>query len=201
MLFQGQEFGASNPFLYFADHKPELAAAVEQGRREFLAQFPSLATDEVQRLVAPPHERATYEQCILDFSERETNANVVALHRDLIRLRRHDPAFAAQKRDRIEGAVLGEEAFCLRFFEGEDRLLIINLGRDLHLDPAPEPLLAPPAGKEWQLLWSSEDTRYDGHGTAQLDGDENWRIPGQAAVVLAPTTPRPSKSAADAPDR
>jgi maltooligosyltrehalose trehalohydrolase len=43
MLFQGQEFAASTPFLYFADFEPELAAAVRKGRGEFLTQFPSVA--------------------------------------------------------------------------------------------------------------------------------------------------------------
>src|SRR5205814_871771 len=41
MLLQGQEFAASTPFLYFADHQGGLAQAVRDGRREFLAQFPS----------------------------------------------------------------------------------------------------------------------------------------------------------------
>src|SRR5262249_35756148 len=36
MLFQGQEFAASNPFLYFADFDADLAAAVRRGRGEFL---------------------------------------------------------------------------------------------------------------------------------------------------------------------
>jgi maltooligosyltrehalose trehalohydrolase len=40
MLFQGQEFSASAPFLYFADHEPELAAGVGRGRAAFLNQFP-----------------------------------------------------------------------------------------------------------------------------------------------------------------
>ncbi|HXE53055.1 MAG TPA: malto-oligosyltrehalose trehalohydrolase, partial [Tepidisphaeraceae bacterium] len=35
MLFQGQEFGASSPFVYFADHHPELAKLVRKGRGEF----------------------------------------------------------------------------------------------------------------------------------------------------------------------
>src|SRR5688500_20219480 len=42
MLFQGQEFAASTPFAYFADHAGELGEKVKQGRREFLHQFPSL---------------------------------------------------------------------------------------------------------------------------------------------------------------
>jgi hypothetical protein len=44
MLFQGQEFAASNPFLYFADHNAELDRAVRKGRREFLGQFPAWRT-------------------------------------------------------------------------------------------------------------------------------------------------------------
>src|SRR5690606_38790927 len=39
MLFQGQEYAASSPFFYFADHNPELARLVAKGRAEFLAQF------------------------------------------------------------------------------------------------------------------------------------------------------------------
>jgi len=45
MIFQGQEFAASTPFLYFADHKSEIARAIAEGRRQFLSRFPSLATD------------------------------------------------------------------------------------------------------------------------------------------------------------
>jgi maltooligosyltrehalose trehalohydrolase len=54
----------------------------------------------------------------------------------------------------------------------------------LHLDPAPEPLLAPPEQKRWSTLWSSEDLKYGGIGTPTLDSDENWRIPGDATVLL-----------------
>ena len=43
MLFQGQEFNASSPFMFFADFESDLAAAVRRGRGEFLLQFPSIA--------------------------------------------------------------------------------------------------------------------------------------------------------------
>lgn len=66
----------------------------------------------------------------------------------------------------------------------EDRLLVVNLGRDLRLRPAPEPLLAPPAGDEWEILWSSEHPRYGGYGTPELEDEDYWRIPGHAAVLL-----------------
>jgi maltooligosyltrehalose trehalohydrolase len=188
MLFQGQEFGASSPFLFFADHEPKLAEAVRRGRAEFLGQFPSLATPGMSELFADPSDPATFERSKLDHRERETHAAVLTLHRDLLRLRREDPVFRSQRTNGVDGAVLAEEAFLLRFFgeDEDDRLLLINFGVDLHLSPAPEPLLAPPAGCEWTVLWSSEHPKYGGTGAPALDSPENWRIPGHAAVVLKP---------------
>jgi maltooligosyltrehalose trehalohydrolase len=101
-------------------------------------------------------------------------------------LRREDPVFSRPVAGAVDGAVLSTQAFALRFFgkEGEDRLLLVNLGRDLVLDRAPEPLLAPPADRRWELLWSSEDPRYDGVGTPDVETDEAWRLPGFATVAL-----------------
>ena len=188
MLFQGQEFNASRPFFYFADHGPELAGLVQRGRVEFLAQFPSLTGPGVTEQLAPPHDRATFERCKLDFSERESNAGAYALHRDLIALRRGDPVFARPRRRGVDGAVLGPAALVLRFFGEEhgDRLCIFNLGAQVGPGPTPEPLLAPPAGMRWKVLWSSEDPRYGGSGTPSLDTDAGIRIHAESFTVLVP---------------
>ena len=166
LLFQGEEFGASTPFLYFADHKPELADAVAKGRRKFLAQFPSIDVTALDR----PHDERTFERCKLDWSERERNAGVLAMYRELLRLRR-PPAPA-------DGAVLGERAFVLRFTPA--RLLIVNLGDALRLDVVPEPLLAPPAGGAWKVVWASEKV------DEVEDADGRWLIPAHCAVVMDP---------------
>jgi maltooligosyltrehalose trehalohydrolase len=186
MLFQGQEFASSNPFFFFADHKPELARVVHKGRKEFIAQFPSLASPEMQERVPDPADPNTFAHCKLDFSERHTHAEMYALHRDLLRLRREDSAFRAQHPGGVEGAVLAPQAFVLRFFgaEGDDRLLLINLGSDLLLSPVPEPLLAPDAGKGWEVLWSSEDPRYGGDSAVAEEEEDGWRLPGESAVVM-----------------
>jgi maltooligosyltrehalose trehalohydrolase len=187
MLFQGQEFAASAPFLYFADHHPELAPKVARGRGEFLAQFPSVADPAVRRRLAPPEHHDSFAACVLDPLERERHAEAVTLHRDLIALRRHDPVFAAQGAQGFDGAVLGDEAFLLRWFGAEpgcDRLLLVNLGRDLDLVHAPEPLLAPPRGRAWHLAWSSEHPRYGGGGTPVPEGPRGWHLPGHAALVM-----------------
>ena len=185
MLFQGQEFASTRPFLFFADHDRELARAVRTGRAAFLAQFPSMTTTVVQAQLHDPASRETFERCKLDPEERTKNAGTLALHRDLLALRRHDHAFAAQRADLVHGAVLGEDALALRFFCAQgDRLLLVNLGRDLTLVPAPEPLLASSTREPWRLVWSSDDPRYGGAGIAPIEGDWGFRVPGYAAVVL-----------------
>ena len=88
----------------------------------------------------------------------------------------------------VDGAVLGPDAFVLRFFgqDNDDRLLLVNLGRDLSLSPAPEPLLAPPEDAVWQVKWSSESTRYGGGGTLPLKTDGEWELSAETAVLLEP---------------
>jgi maltooligosyltrehalose trehalohydrolase len=163
MLFQGQEFAASTPFFYFADPCNELSRSVCEGRCTFLAQFPSLATNQMQAKLTDPGDIETFRRSVLDLGERQRHASNYALHRDLLALRRTDPVLR-QRPSRIDGVALTEEAWVLRFFSegGIDRLLIVNLGRDLLIGPAPEPLLAPVDGQAWQLLWSSEAPIYGG---------------------------------------
>jgi maltooligosyltrehalose trehalohydrolase len=194
MLFQGQEFCASTPFVFFADHSGDLGSAVRKGRAEFMSQFRSLASRDLELALPDPTSEDTFRRCKLEVRERDEHQEALSLHRDLLRLRREDPAFSAQRPDGVDGAVLDAQTFVLRFFPDSahhsqpslrDRLVIVNLGIDLRLDSAPEPLLAPPAGTQWDLLWSSDDPRYGGAGTAPLETDGGWRIPGHATVVLA----------------
>jgi maltooligosyltrehalose trehalohydrolase len=187
LLFQGQEFNSSSPFLYFADHDVELGELVRQGRQESLRQFRSLAGPDVESYFVDPCDEQTFLRCKLKFDERERHTHAMALHRDLLQLRREDPVFSSQRGDRMFGAVLGPEALALRLLgeSGDDRLLIVNMGRDLAVEVMTEPLLAPPAGFDWTLLWASEDPRYGGSGSGVLN-TRQWYFPGHAAVVLKP---------------
>ena len=130
------------------------------------------------------------ESCRLDWSERDRNQSSLRMHRDLIALRRNDPVISAQhsaSSGQLDGAVLDDEAFLLRYFSDEhgDRLLVVNLGIGLKLHPAPEPLLAPPTGMRWSLEWSSESAEYGGYGTPPIDAEgEGFCIPSQCALLL-----------------
>lgn len=248
LLFQGQESGAPGPWVYFADHHPELAAAVRRGRLAHLSQFPGVA-GEVARRIPPPESPHTFELCKLEpfpllpplapgaepsaagdpaggaaRRERERRNAALALHRDLLRLRRADPVFRLQDEAGLDGAVLGPAAFVLRFHGSppapggevggtggadgmaataaggmaEDRLLVVNLGRDLELAGPSEPLLAPPLGCRWETLWSSEAAEYGGSGAPPAEDERGvWRIPGQAALALRPVRLAAAPATAD----
>lgn len=182
MLLQGQEFGSTRPFLFFADHDPELAAAVEAGRREFMRQFRNTADEDVD--LPRPHDRSTFERCVLDDAERAGNDAAIALHRDLMRLRAGDPVIGAEGTI-TDGAAIDPQRFLLRMRRAPapDRLLVVNLGATFDLSRVSEPLVAPPASGPWRVLWHSERPQYGGSGMPPLE-PLRWEIPGQSAVLL-----------------
>jgi maltooligosyltrehalose trehalohydrolase len=202
MLFQGQEWNASTPFHYFADHQGELAQKVRQGRCEFMSQFPGCAAGAGRDALPDPGAVATFERSRLRWDEREATAHgqMLRLHTDLLHLRRDDPTIRARATAEVslEAVVLSPLCAMLRYFvdgpaadaRAQDRLLLVNLGADMELMRPAEPLLAPPAEPKhgcWRTLWSSEDPRYGGYGYAEPESEERgWIIPGHAAVLLSP---------------
>jgi maltooligosyltrehalose trehalohydrolase len=189
MLFQGQEFAASSPFLYFADFDRDLNDAVRRGRGDFLSQFPSIRDFIASGCLDDPASERTFERCKLNFAEREAHAPVYRLHEDLLRLRREVSAFNTQQHGLVDGAVLSSHAFLLRFLgdrPADHALLIVNLGAELNRSSFAEPLIAPPVASDWGVVWSSEDPKYGGCGTRNLWPDGQWSIPPESAIVCIP---------------
>lgn len=187
MLFQGEEFGSTHPFPYFTDvGEGKLRDTIRKGRFGFLAQFPSIADEETQKLLPDPFDPEVFRSCILDFSEREKNGELYVLHQDLLKLRQTDSRFSKQIAGGVDGAVVARNSFVLRFFgeNNDDRLLVVNLGNQQPLQPAPEPLLAPLPGFEWERLWSSDFRKYGGPGELTVVTQENWLLPAEATIAL-----------------
>ena len=187
LLFQGQEFGASGPFLFFADvGDVAVRDGICKGRAQLLAPFLSLTEDQTSRSLPAPDDPEAFSQCKLDFSERGKNRNLYNLHIDLLKLRREDSRFRQQSSGGIDGAVLAPASFVLRYFSqaNDDRLVLVNLGERKHLDPASEPLLAPPSAYGWETLWSSESSLYGGADDVATATPEQWILPAESTVVL-----------------
>ena len=189
LLFQGEEFGASSPFMFFADiGDASVRDAIRKGRAEWLAPFLSLPEQEALTTLPTPDDPEVFVRCKLDFSEREKNRQLYDMHTDLLKLRREDPRFRQQIPGGIDGAVLGTTSFVLRYFskEDDDRLLLVNFGERQVLRPAPEPLLAPPIGYKWETLWTSASPRYGGPGSAIAATKDQWSLPAESTVALRP---------------
>jgi maltooligosyltrehalose trehalohydrolase len=100
MLFQGEEWGASTPFLYFSGHPdPELGRAVSEGRKREFSAF-GWEPDQVPDPQAPE----TFVRSKLDWSEltREPHSALLRWHRELIRLRKQTPELTDGRMDRID---------------------------------------------------------------------------------------------------
>ncbi len=182
MIFQGQEFGATQDFCFFADHQEDLNELIHSGRKEFLYQFSSIIDADRSNIIPLPSSLVSFMQCKLDHSKK--NDEVLLFYHDLITIRKNDPLFKKISKTKIDGEILNADAWVIRYFgdENDDRLLLINLGIDFNLTPNPHPLMAPYPHSEWKIMWSSESVKYGGQGTADIK--DPWRIPGHCAILL-----------------
>jgi 1,4-alpha-glucan branching enzyme len=89
LLFMGEEFAASTPFLFFCDFGPELAAAVTRGRRHEFARFARFSDPAAQAAIPDPNDPQTFVASKLRWDEiaRPPHSEWLALHRELLALR------------------------------------------------------------------------------------------------------------------
>jgi malto-oligosyltrehalose trehalohydrolase len=89
MLFMGEEFAASSPFLFFCDFGPELAQAVSTGRRREFARFEQFSSREMQERIPDANHPDTFERSRLDWSSARDPAHEswLALYRTVLSLR------------------------------------------------------------------------------------------------------------------
>jgi len=125
LLFMGQEWAASSPFLYFTDHEPELGRLVTEGRRREFAHFASFADE-----VPDPQAEGTFRRSVLDWSERASarHAGVLDLYRRMIDLRRGDPVLRDMSRERCRAGANGDVLWVWRWSGHEHRMLLLNFG-------------------------------------------------------------------------
>jgi maltooligosyltrehalose trehalohydrolase len=143
LLFQGEEWGASSPFLYFADHRePALAEAIRRGRHDEFEAF-GWKPDDVPDPLAP----STFRASVLDWAERERapHRELLAWYTALAQLRREAPELRDGRRDRID--VWFDEARAAISVRRGGVTLQANLGAaPIELPrPAGEPYLCHPA--------------------------------------------------------
>lgn len=91
MLFCGQEWAAGSPFLFFSDHKPEIAEKVRKGRREMFYWWECMQKnpDILDRIPAPDDEKTFLQSC-LSWSEIEDKpqSDILEFYKRIIQIRK-----------------------------------------------------------------------------------------------------------------
>lgn len=173
MLFQGEEWGASTPFLYFCDFGPELAEAVRQGRKREFAHFPQFQ-GKGAATVPDPVDPATFARSKLDWAEQigAPHAHRLRTVRELLSIRRRDiaPRLAGMNGASAWCDMLGPRAFKAYWTLGDgSRLTIIA-----NFSAVPLPGVVPGEGR---LLYST----YGGVGALPAWGVD-WYLDDRGSV-------------------
>jgi len=153
LLFMGQEWAASEPFPFFCDFGPELAAAVTAGRRAEFARFRQFREPATRDVIPDPNLPATFASAVLDWSQREQpgHREWLALHRELLALRHRHITPQLQDREMPETRALrlGQQGLLVewRFANGSLLTLMTNMGPTVcnrFATPAGEQIYATP---------------------------------------------------------
>jgi maltooligosyltrehalose trehalohydrolase len=174
LLFMGEEHGETNPFLYFVSHgDPALVEAVRQGRREEFASFGWTGG------VPDPQAEATFEASRPRWERGESGsgARMLTLYRELLRLRRTEPALrpaAAAVRVRHDDAA----GWVAVRYDKEDTVLeaAFNLSGEAREVPVDEM-----DGRA--VAFSSDSPEYGGQGAVELT-EGGLRLPPHTGVLL-----------------
>ncbi len=139
LLFMGEEWGSKRPFLFFTEHKEELAQAVREGRRAEFADFSAFLDEASRERIPDPNAQSTFEASIPDFDARETPpyADCLAQYRTLLALRHRHIVPRLQGAMALRADVLGDKAVLARWQMNDDSQLVIAL--NLGDQPAPTP--------------------------------------------------------------
>ncbi len=163
LLFMGQEWGASTPFVYFTDHEPNLGRLVTEGRRQEFKGFAGFRDAAARARIPDPQSEGAFSASKLGWEEIEESAHaqILQLYRECLALRRQEPAF--RNRSRANYQVLAPVEGIIRLLfghpDGEQCLVLADLVGGHAMPPLDE-------RREWELLLSSNEQRFGGQTEA-----------------------------------
>jgi maltooligosyltrehalose trehalohydrolase len=158
LLFMGQEWAATTPFLFFTDHKPEIGKMVTRGRRHEFAQFSAFRDPAVRASIPDPQAATTFASSVLAWPEveREPHASLLRLYRALLRLRREEPALAGAGWEGVDAVPVEERGLVLTRATPGARPIAIAV----HLRGGGAIDIPGNGGREWRPLLDTEEPRF-----------------------------------------
>jgi len=165
MLFMGQEWAASTPFLFFTDHEPDLGRLITLGRREEFRHFAAFRDDESLAQIPDPQAEGTFRASVLRWKESAgaVHAPVLALYRACLQLRRENEAFRPREMQEYQVEEQPAGVCLLRFGAPTvDWVLLVDFlgGHTGEVDLGPD--------AHWARVLSTREPRFGG------DGGSGW---------------------------
>ena len=164
LIFMGQEWAASSPFCYFTDHPEELGKAVTEGRRNEFRHFKAFSDPESRKTIPDPQVLSTFLSSKLNWDEchREPHAGILRLYRDLIKLRKTEPALKQNKNSYLDVEPLGKNIIAFeRGSPDSSSLLVVScLKKSEDGDQKLLPIKHAPQGAQWSLMLTTEDETF-----------------------------------------
>ncbi len=181
LIFMGQEFAATTPFLFFSDLGDDLGEAVTEGRRNEFAGFRAFSDPAMKRSIPDPQAEETFKASKVDLLERIMNSGMYTLYRELLALRRDDLCLGGLDRGDLHAEPRGSHMLTVSRVSGDDhRLLVANFGAAAVLDDL--------AIIDASLILTTTDTRFGGIGAqptvASAGNYTRVSIPARSALIL-----------------
>jgi maltooligosyltrehalose trehalohydrolase len=170
MLFMGQEWASSSPFLYFTDHHDELGKGVTEGRRKEFADFSDFQDPAKRALIPDPQAMTTFTLSKLDWAqlEREPHRETLTLYRDFLRFRRAN--LTDRRRGRWQVEQVSPTAIAIRYRRqgAGDLLIVAQLEANESILELENEHLRAPKGRRWEFVISTNEPAYGGRAAARL---------------------------------
>jgi maltooligosyltrehalose trehalohydrolase len=186
MLFMGQEWASSSPFLYFTDHHDELGKGVTEGRRKEFSEFSDFRDPEKRDRIPDPQALRTFADSKLNWAEVEqpSHREILALYRDFLRFRRNELRERRRRRWRI--AQVSNTAIALRYRRGRagDILILVQLLANDSRIELESTLLQPKAGRTWRTGLSSNEQIYGGDRPAYFDPEKKQFVLAEPELIV-----------------
>jgi maltooligosyltrehalose trehalohydrolase len=161
LLFMGQEWAASTPFLFFTDHHRQLGSRVTEGRRQEFKSFTAFSDPQARERIPNPQAEETFLASKLIWSEadQEPFAAMRRFYQALLHLRRTETALRNGERKSYAAAACGESAILLvrTAPSGSAVLLLVQLRETSIVNVSGSDAEPIARGRHWQTVLTTED--------------------------------------------
>lgn len=129
LLFMGEEWGSKRPFLFFTEHRAELAEAVREGRRSEFADFSAFQDEATRQTIPDPNALQTFEDSVPDYEQLEKPPHDAWLerYRTLLALRHCEIVPRLEGAEALGAEALGDKAVVAHWRMNDNSQLVIAL--------------------------------------------------------------------------